>query len=157
MAVGTPDGSKYSCSPRAIATSLQDEWCDAILCEESNCITNLPRHTRAYSLLTILGPTLVSLRGANPHPPGPKALLRIRRYLISGRYIRPSEETSAIHAYTEHSYHTGLLLNVKRIYGSLKDFCYFLCKRLSGQPVIAFRPIIRRPVTDVQLSCIIRD
>ena len=50
----------------------------------------LPRHTRAYSLLTILGPTFVSLRGARPHPPGPNALLRMRRYLISGRYIRPS-------------------------------------------------------------------
>ena len=45
----------------------------------------LPRHTSAYSLLTILGPTFVSLRGARPHPPGPNALLRMRRYLISGR------------------------------------------------------------------------
>ena len=45
----------------------------------------LPRHTSAYSLLTTLGPTFVSLRGASPHPPGPKALLRMRRYLISGR------------------------------------------------------------------------
>lgn len=51
---------------------------------------HLPRHTSAYSLLTTFGPTFVSLRGASPHPPGPKALLRMRRYLISGRYIRPS-------------------------------------------------------------------
>jgi len=46
---------------------------------------HLPRHTSAYSRLTILGPTLVSVRGARPQPPGPKALLRILRYLISGR------------------------------------------------------------------------
>lgn len=52
----------------------------------------LPRHTSAYSLLTTFGPTFVSLRGASPHPPGPNALLRMRRYLISGRYIRPSVE-----------------------------------------------------------------
>lgn len=48
-------------------------------------VTHRPWQTRAYSRLTILGPTLVSLRGARPHAPGPKALLRTRRYLISGR------------------------------------------------------------------------
>lgn len=50
----------------------------------------LPRHTSAYSRLTTFALTLVSLRGASPQAPGPKARLRMRRYLISGRYIRPS-------------------------------------------------------------------
>jgi hypothetical protein len=66
VAVGMPLGSKYSCSPRAIATSR-------------------PRHTSAYSRDTIRGPTFVSERGARPHPPGPNARLSTRRYLISGR------------------------------------------------------------------------
>ena len=65
-AVAMPLGSKYSCSPRAVDTKR-------------------PRQTRIHSRETILGPTLVSPRGARPHPPGPKALFRIRRYLISGR------------------------------------------------------------------------
>lgn len=59
-----------------------------------SCSGYLPRHTSAYSLLTTFGPTFVSLRGASPHPPGPKALLRIRRYFISGRYISPSNDGS---------------------------------------------------------------
>ena len=46
---------------------------------------DLPRHTNAYSRLTVLGPTFVSLRAARPHPPGPNAVFKIRRYLISGR------------------------------------------------------------------------
>ena len=46
---------------------------------------DLPRHTNAYSRLTILGPTFVSPRGARPHPPGPNALFKTLRYLISGR------------------------------------------------------------------------
>ena len=33
---------------------------------------------------------MVSPRGARPQPPGPKALLSIRRYLISGKYMMPS-------------------------------------------------------------------
>jgi len=57
---------------------------------DRNCIAHLPRHTSAYSRLTILAETLVSLRGARPQPPGPNARFKIRRYLISGRYIRPS-------------------------------------------------------------------
>jgi hypothetical protein len=71
VAVGIPEGSKYSCSPRAIATSL-------------------PKHTSAYSRLTIFGLTKVSLRGARPQAPGPKALFKILRYFISGKYIKPS-------------------------------------------------------------------
>jgi hypothetical protein len=66
VAVGTPDGSKYSCSPLAMETSL-------------------PKQTRPYSLDTILLPTFVSPLGASPHPPGPNALFSILRYLISGR------------------------------------------------------------------------
>ncbi len=51
----------------------------------STNITHRPRQTKAYSLLTIFVPTLVSLRGARPQPPGPKALFKILRYFISGR------------------------------------------------------------------------
>jgi hypothetical protein len=47
-------------------------------------------HTSAYSLVTVFGVTMLSLRGTRPQPPGPNALLRIRRYLISGRYTIPS-------------------------------------------------------------------
>ena len=47
--------------------------------------TYLPWQTRAYSRLTIFGLTLVSPRGASPQAPGPNALLRTRRYLISGK------------------------------------------------------------------------
>lgn len=66
VAVGTPLGSKYSCSPRATETKR-------------------PRQTRPYSREMILLPTFVSPRGARPHPPGPNDLFSIRRYLISGR------------------------------------------------------------------------
>lgn len=48
-------------------------------------LTHLPKQTKTHSLETILVPTLVSPLGASPHPPGPKALLRTLRYLISGR------------------------------------------------------------------------
>lgn len=84
VAVGIPEGSKYSCSPRAMATRLQIEVrvFDIIL---KYSFTYRPRQTRAYSRLTIFGPTLVSPRGARPQPPGPKALFKILRYLISGR------------------------------------------------------------------------
>ena len=71
VAVGMPEGSKKSCSPRATETSR-------------------PWQTRAYSRVTYFSVTMVSLRGAKPQAPGPKALLRIRRYLISGRYKMPS-------------------------------------------------------------------
>jgi hypothetical protein len=57
--------------------------------------TYRPWQTNAYSRLTIFGPTLVSLLGASPHPPGPNALLSIRLYLISGRYKSPSIQRSA--------------------------------------------------------------
>jgi hypothetical protein len=52
--------------------------------------THRPRHTSPHSRETIRGPTLVSPRGAKPHPPGPNAALSVRRYLISGRYSKPS-------------------------------------------------------------------
>lgn len=55
---------------------------------------NLPRATRAYSLVTALGVTRVSPLGAKPHPPGPNALFNILLYLISGRYTIPSGLTS---------------------------------------------------------------
>ena len=58
--------------------------------------THRPWQTSAYSRLTIFGPTLVSLLGASPHPPGPNALLRIRLYLISGRYRSPSIQRSVL-------------------------------------------------------------
>ena len=83
VAVGIPDGSKYSCSPRAIATRLRIKVRAFDLSKYR--FTHRPRQTRAYSRLTIFGPTLVSLRGARPQPPGPKALFKILRYLISGR------------------------------------------------------------------------
>jgi hypothetical protein len=47
--------------------------------------TNRPCTTSAYSRVTTFSPTTSSPRGASPHPPGPKALFRMRRYLISGR------------------------------------------------------------------------
>ena len=85
VAVGMPFGSKYSCSPRAIPTSLHMQR-GQVTCEQHRAWrTHLPRQTNAYSLLTLRAPTDVSLRGANPHPPGPNALFSTRRYLISGR------------------------------------------------------------------------
>lgn len=33
---------------------------------------------------------MLSLLGTRPHPPGPNARFRMRRYLISGRYKMPS-------------------------------------------------------------------
>ena len=91
VAVGIPEGSKYSCSPLEIPTSLEVANQNfSTLRADWEFSGYLPRHTSAYSLLTTFGPTFVSLRGARPHPPGPKALLRMRRYLISGRYISPS-------------------------------------------------------------------
>ena len=83
VAVGIPEGSKYSCSPRAIPTSLENQGLRLIYLRYSSA--HRPRQTRAYSRLTTFGPTLVSLRGARPQPPGPKALFKILRYLISGR------------------------------------------------------------------------
>jgi hypothetical protein len=83
VAVGIPEGSKYSCSPREIPTSLQSQG-SRMKSPEYSCAYR-PRQTRAYSRLTIFGLTLVSLRGARPQPPGPKALFKILRYLISGR------------------------------------------------------------------------
>jgi hypothetical protein len=50
-----------------------------------NVLSYRPLQTSAYSLVTVFGVTILSLRGTRPHPPGPNALLRIRRYLISGR------------------------------------------------------------------------
>ncbi len=87
VAVGIPEGSKYSCSPRAIPTSLpkgKKKTRFAFVISKYG-FAYRPRQTRAYSRLTIFGPTLVSLRGARPQPPGPKALFNILRYLISGR------------------------------------------------------------------------
>lgn len=52
--------------------------------------TYRPKHTSAYSRVTRRSVTMVSPRGARPHPPGPKARLRMRRYLISGRKMMPS-------------------------------------------------------------------
>lgn len=54
------------------------------------CRTYRPKQTSAYSLLTTFWLTLVSPLGARPHPPGPNALFSMRRYLISGKYMRPS-------------------------------------------------------------------
>jgi hypothetical protein len=48
-------------------------------------LTYRPCTTSAYSRVTTFSPTTSSPRGASPQPPGPKALLRMRRYLISGR------------------------------------------------------------------------
>jgi hypothetical protein len=84
VAVGIPEGSKYSCSPRAIPTSLAKKKGLSLISQKYG-FTYRPRQTRAYSRLTIFGPTFVSLRGAKPQPPGPKALFKILRYLISGR------------------------------------------------------------------------
>jgi hypothetical protein len=84
VAVGIPEGSKYSCSPRAIPTSLPKKTRLSLISQKYG-FTYRPRQTRAYSRLTIFGPTFVSLRGAKPQPPGPKALFKILRYLISGR------------------------------------------------------------------------
>ena len=53
-----------------------------------------PRTTSAYSRVTAFAVTIVSPRGARPHPPGPNALFSILLYLISGRYIIPSGLTS---------------------------------------------------------------
>jgi len=52
--------------------------------------TYRPCTTSAYSLVTSLSAITSSPLGARPHPPGPKAWFRIRRYLISGRYTTPS-------------------------------------------------------------------
>lgn len=46
--------------------------------------TYRPLQTSAYSLVTTFGVTILSLLGTSPHPPGPNARFRIRRYLISG-------------------------------------------------------------------------
>ena len=56
--------------------------------------TYRPSTTSAYSLVTDRWVTMVSPRGARPHAPGPNALFRMRRYLISGRYRMPSGFTS---------------------------------------------------------------
>lgn len=74
-AVGNPETSKKSCSPRA-------------------CDTNRPLQINAYSREIFLGEIVCSPRGAKPHPPGPNALFSIRLYLISGRYIKPSKMLS---------------------------------------------------------------
>lgn len=47
--------------------------------------TYRPCTTSAYSRVTTFSPTTSSPRGARPQPPGPKAMFRMRRYLISGR------------------------------------------------------------------------
>jgi len=47
--------------------------------------TYRPCTISAYSIVTTFSPMASSPRGAMPQPPGPKALLRMRRYLISGR------------------------------------------------------------------------
>jgi hypothetical protein len=47
--------------------------------------TYLPCATKAYSRVTVLAVTMVSPRGARPQAPGPNALFKIRRYLISGK------------------------------------------------------------------------
>lgn len=59
----------------------------AILNQEKKkrCRTYRPPQTSPYSLVTTFPVTIVSPLGANPHPPGPNALFRIRLYLISGR------------------------------------------------------------------------
>lgn len=84
VAVGMPSGSKYCCSPRAreirLVYLLAFELCRACV----KC-SYRPPQTRPYSLVTSLPVTIVSPRGASPHPPGPNALFKIRRYLISGR------------------------------------------------------------------------
>jgi len=53
-----------------------------------------PCTTSPYSLVISFPVTMLSPRGAKPHPPGPNALFRIRLYLISGRYTIPSGLTS---------------------------------------------------------------
>jgi hypothetical protein len=65
-AVGNPDTSKKSCSPLA-------------------CDTKRPLQINAYSREIFLGEMVCSPRGANPQPPGPNALFKIRLYLISGK------------------------------------------------------------------------
>lgn len=60
-------------------------------------LTYLPKQTRPHSRLTIRSVTWVSPLGARPHPPGPNAKFSVRRYLISGRYIRPSDTSAQIH------------------------------------------------------------
>lgn len=52
--------------------------------------THRPLQTKAYSLVTVFGVTILSLLGTNPQPPGPNARFKIRRYLISGKYKIPS-------------------------------------------------------------------
>jgi hypothetical protein len=89
VAVGMPEGSKYSCSPLATDTRL-GEASERSMNLLDRGRTYRPRHTNPHSLETILGPTFVSPLGARPHPPGPNAALSVRRYLISGRYSNPS-------------------------------------------------------------------
>ena len=112
VAVGIPLGSKYSCSPRAIAT-------------------NLPRHTRPHSRDTIRGVTCVSPRGARPHPPGPKAALSVRRYLISGRYSRPS--ANQLEHPTRLGQLTRLDLHISRCKRLQQRICDFLVERTLAQ------------------------
>lgn len=88
VAVGIPSESKYCCSPRAIEISLRTV--SMLLFIVHRLLAHLPPATRAYSRVTSFWVTMVSPRGARPHPPGLKALLSILRYLISGRYTIPS-------------------------------------------------------------------
>lgn len=85
VAVGMPSASKYCCSPRAIDTSLAEVLAQKTLECDGKERTHCPPATRAYSLVTSLPVTMVSLRGTRPQPPGPKALFKILLYLISGR------------------------------------------------------------------------
>jgi hypothetical protein len=85
VAVGIPDSSKYSCSPRATDTSLPRQPRNDTL-----GVTYRPRQTSPHSRLTIRLSTCVSPLGARPHPPGPNAAFNVRLYLISGRYSNPS-------------------------------------------------------------------
>lgn len=80
----------------ALATGLRNESVEPYLSarciqiEEENLrelakATYRPCTSSAYSRVTTRSPTASSPRGAMPQPPGPKAWLSIRRYLISGR------------------------------------------------------------------------
>jgi hypothetical protein len=109
-------------------------------------MTHLPRQTRAYSRLTIFGPTFVSLRGARPHPPGPKALFRIRRYLISGRYINPSITSRAQYEYeSRKSRRVGALawlhFHVHGLYWSHQHLRNLRREWAGRQAVVAPRPV----------------
>lgn len=142
VAVGMPLGSKYSCSPRATATSLMECCQDRT---EMQCKSNAPSeaHKRILSAHNLGSHVRLASRCKTPssRSEGPvehATILDLRQVYQSVCTLPGSANSTRS---LTRVIHTRLHLDIQRVNGREQNIGNFLRERLRRQPMVALRPV----------------